>query len=489
MLNAKKKEAIVVWEPQPGPQTFLITCPVFEVFFGGARGGGKTEASIGDWLSHSSMYGEYAIGLFVRRKFKQLAEVIARTKLIFPKLGAKYNEKNATWLMPNGARLKFAYLERDEDAAEYQGHNYTRIYVEEAGDFPSEAPIKKLKATLRSAMGVPVGMRLTGNPGGPGHNWIKARYINPNPKGFQVITDTEILEVGQERVEVSIDRVFIPSRVEHNQLLLRHDPGYVLRLKQSGSAALVKAWLKGDWDAVDGAFFNEFDEEKHVLDSSWIKEIPKKALRYRAFDWGSAKPFSTGWWAFSDGTWGLPPNALFKYREWYGASGDNKGLGMVVPDVAKGIRMRERGEMIRFGVADPAIFIKNGGPSIAETMSLNGCNWRRADNKRQPGWEQIRLRLRGINGVPLLYFSDECADSIRTLPVLQHDDKNAEDLNTEQEDHAADEIRYACMARPWHPTMEERQFINNQSNDYLNCSLNDIVQRLRRNRIQRENWE
>ena len=108
----------VLWEPQLGPQTELIRCPVFEVFYGGARGGGKTEGSIGDWLDHSGTYGEAAIGVFFRRKFKQLEEVVARTKQLFPKIGGKYNEQKAEWTMPNGARLKFRYIERDSDAQE-----------------------------------------------------------------------------------------------------------------------------------------------------------------------------------------------------------------------------------------------------------------------------------------------------------------------------------------------------------------------------------
>ena len=138
---AVQAEQTVLWQPQPGPQTALLACPVFEVFYGGARGGGKTESSIGDWLQHSSEYGEAAIGIFFRRKLVQLAEVIARTKQLFPKLGGRYNEQQKTWTMANGARLKFAYLEKDADAEEYQGHNYTRVYGEEVTNFPSSAPI------------------------------------------------------------------------------------------------------------------------------------------------------------------------------------------------------------------------------------------------------------------------------------------------------------------------------------------------------------
>jgi hypothetical protein len=443
----------VIWQPQPGPQTALLECPVFEIFFGGARGGGKTECSIGDWLQHSAMYGEAAIGIFVRRKLTQLSEVIARTKQLFPKIGAKYNEQQKTWTMPGGARLKFVYLERDSDAEEYQGHNYTRVYVEEVTNFPSSAPIDKLRATLRSGSGVPVGMRLTGNPGGAGHNWVKRRYVDPDPRGFKLITEDMEIELDGVKQTVSLDRVFIPSKISDNLLLMRNDPTYILRLRQSGSAALVKAWLEGNWDIVDGAFFDEWGPE-HVLETrEWLSRIPVRAQRFRAFDWGSAKPFSVGWYALSDGTWGLPSGALVKYHEWYGASGPNKGLKMLATEVAEGIKTREKDmdRLITYGVADPSIYIRDGGPSIAESMVIKGVGWRRADNKRIAGAEQMHIRLQGENGRPMLYFLDCCEDSIRTIPTLQHDEDNPEDLDTDAEDHAYDETRYAVMSRPWLP--------------------------------------
>lgn len=449
----------IIWEPQSGPQTALLECPVFEVFYGGARGGGKTESSIGDWLQHSSLYGEHAIGIFVRRKLTQLSEVIARTKQIFPKLGAKYNEQQKTWVMANGARLKFVYLERDSDAEEYQGHSYTRIYVEELTNFPSASPINKLRATLRSGAGVPCGMRLTGNPGGPGHNWVKARYIDPAPQGYKIITEETELEIDGAKVTVSLDRVFIPSKLGDNQLLIRNDPTYVLRLRQSGSEQLVRAWLNGDWSIVDGAFFDEFSEEKHVLPSQLATLLPRTWLRFRAFDWGSARPFSVGWYALVAEDWApkegllIPRGALIKYREWYGAKGPNQGLKMLATAVADGIWQREKDDLPRYGVADPAIFIRNGGNSIAEDMAIHRCQWRPADNKRLPGWEQLHKRLQGENGVPMLYFLDCCVDTIRTLPVLQHDETNSEDLDTDGEDHAADETRYAVMSRPWQPRL------------------------------------
>lgn len=479
----------IVWKPQPGPQTALLACPVFEVFYGGARGGGKTEASIGEWLAHSAIYGEGAVGIFVRRKLTQLAEVIARTKQLFPKLGAKYSEQQKTWTMRNGARLKFVYLERDSDAEEYQGHSYTRIYIEEVTNFPSSGPIDKLRATLRSGTGVPVGMRLTGNPGGPGHNWVKARYITPNPAGYQVLREEMVYE-GQV---IGLDRVFIPSKITDNRMLMENDPTYILRLKQSGSEALVKAWLEGNWDIVDGAFFDEWDPRKHVLDREVLDYIPKRAPRFRAFDWGSAKPFSVGWYAISDGTWKLPgeliiPNlALIKYREWYGAKGPNVGLKMTADLVAEGIVERERGEVIQYGVADPSIFIRNGGPSLAEMMVVKKCSWRRADNKRIAGAEQLRHRLVGCDGRPMIYFVETCVDTIRTIPPLQHCDKDPEDLDTTAEDHAYDETRYAVMSRPWLPSPAKapgRMYPKHPSE----CTMNELIAMQKRARLNGEGY-
>lgn len=440
----------------PGPQTALIECPVFEVFYGGARGGGKTEGSLGDWLQHSALYGEHAIGVFFRRTRTQLDEVIARTQQLFPLIGAKYRgSPDFQWTMPGGARLKFRYIERDKDAEEYQGHSYTRVYVEEVTNFPTPKPINLLRATLRSARGVPVGLRLTGNPGGPGHEWVKKRFITPCKTGWKILKDNFTNSKGQL---VEIERVFIPSKLTDNTLIDTHDPMYEIRLRQSGSAELVRAWLEGDWDLVIGSFFDCFSPSKHVRSAVHnLPLIPASAMIFRAFDWGSAKPFSVGWYAVADGKWGYPTpfprGALVKVAQWYGTKGDNVGLKMQAPDVADGILAKEKilgwEGRVEYGVADPACFIQNGGPSIAEMMAARGCYWRPADNKRIPGWEALRERLMGVAEEPMIYFLDNCSDTIRTLPSLQHDDNNMEDVDTDGEDHAGDETRYAVMARPW----------------------------------------
>lgn len=442
----------VIWEPQGGPQTALVTCPVFEVFYGGARGGGKTDGVLGEWLSHADLYGENAIGLMVRRERTQLIETIERSRLLYAPLGAKYHEQDKMWRFPNGARLRFAYLESDSDADAYQGHSYTRVYVEEVGTFPRPEPVFKLMATLRSGAGVPVGFRATGNPGGPGHNWVRARYIDPAPQGWSV--GSRAFRNPFTGTDVARDWVYIPSRLSDNHYL---GDEYVANLYMSGSPALVRAWLEGDWSAIEGAFFDCWSMSKHVIKPF---SIPEDWTRFRAMDWGSAAPFSVGWWSVVGDQWhGLPRGALVRYREWYG-----KGEKLTAEEVAEGILQREHSDaaLIKYGVLDPSAFAQDGGPSIAERMhghaKRRGSSllFRPADNKRvglrgaMGGWDQMRSRLKGDSqGRPMLVTFDTCRDFIRTIPVLQHDPDRPEDVDTESEDHAADEARYACMSRPW----------------------------------------
>lgn len=459
---AHAEDYAVAWRAQKGPQEALLACPVFEVLFGGARGGGKTDGMLGEFTAHAGRYGADAIGLMVRRERTQLIETIERSKVIYPLLGAKYHEQEKYWRFPNGARLRFAYLERDADAEGYQGHSYTRVYVEELGNFPNEGPVLKLMATLRSAQGVPTGFRATANPGGPGHQWVKARYIDANPGGWEVRKFPYKNPFTGETVVR--ERVFIPSRLSDNPLLLQGDPGYVANLQMQGSENLVKAWLEGDWSVIDGAFFDCWSTAKHVLAPF---EIPRDWTRFRSFDWGSARPFSVGWWAIAGedftrtdavvGKQVLPRGALVRYREWYGAVSPNVGLKLTAEAVAQGILERDGTDKINYAVADPAIFAQDGGPSIAERMytaTQGKVSFRPADNKRVSqmgalgGWDQMRARLVGDEH-PMIFTFSTCKDSIRTIPALQHDRDRPEDLDTDGEDHAADEWRYACMSRPY----------------------------------------
>jgi hypothetical protein len=318
--------------------------------------------------------------------------------------------------------------------------------------YASSSPVFKLLATLRSAAGVPCRMKCTCNPGGPGHHWVKAWAIDNGP--FQRFTDPE----------TGLTRIYIPSRIADNPKLLESDPGYINRLKASGSPELVRAWLEGDWNVIEGSFFPEFSTKRHVVPSF---VVPHDWTRFRSMDWGSAKPFSVGWWAVVQDDYAidgqvLPRNAIVRYREWYGMvpGKPNEGVKMPADKVGLGIVSRETfdgvRERISYGVLDPAAFAVISGPSIAEQLLRTGAVFRRADNsrtsrdKRMGGWDALRGRLVGdTDGRAMIFFQQHCRDSIRTLPMLQHDENRPEDVDTDTEDHAPDEIRYACLSRPF----------------------------------------
>lgn len=442
---------VTPWMPQPGPQSTAIQRHlVTELFYGGAVAGGKSDFLLGDFAQDVPQeWGPAWHGILFRRSYSELEDMIARSQQIYPPWfgldASAWVKSENTWRWPNGATLKMRYLESSTDWMRYWGHAYTWIGWDELPTWPDLSAYVKLKARLRSAHPVPnKRIRATGNPGGPGHNAVKQYFrIDEYPNGGQ------IFETGGST------RLFIRSRLTDNQILLKNDPQYGERLKGLGSPELVRAWLEGDWGVIAGAFFPEFNYDKHVIAPF---EIPAHWSRFRAMDWGSSRPFSVGWYAVSDGLVShIPVGALVKYREWYGSTGEpNVGLKLTAEEVAEGIIERTAAsELILYTALDPAGFAENGGPSIAERMSRAGVTCKPADNRRVAklgalgGWDQLRARLKGEDTTPLLYFFDTCIHTIRTLPALQHDTLRPEDVDTEGEDHAGDETRYACMSRPW----------------------------------------
>ncbi len=443
----------LTWRPQAGPQAAFVTSPVFDVVYGGARGGGKTDAAIGEFGMHAERWGAGAKGLLVRRTRVALEPTIRRARQIYGPAGALWHAQKSAFEWPSGAVLYLRHLDRDADADAFQGHDYSRVYVEELTQFPDPRPVDKLKATLRSAAGVVCAFRATCNPGGPGHTWVKARYIDAG--AYEVIS--EPFTNPFDGTTATLTRSFIPARLSDNPALLARDPLYVARLQQSGSAALVRAWLEGDWSIIEGAFFDRWSARNVLRPFA----IPDFWTRFRSFDWGYAAPFSVGWWTVASDDHPveggiIPRGAMVRYREWYGSTGaPGEGLRLDAEEVARGIAERDPGETIAYSVADPSIFHRDGGPSIAERMArAGGQRWRPADNTRvgragaMGGWDQMRARINGDGARPMLYVFDTCRAFIRTVPPLQHDPARLEDLDTRAEDHVADETRYACMSRP-----------------------------------------
>lgn len=495
-LDYRFGEAPTVWEPQPGPQALAIGAPfVNELLFGGARGGGKSDYLLGDFAQDIHL-GAVWRGIIFRKSYPELEELLVRAKEIYLPLGAIYKVSEKTFYFPSGSTLKLRHVETESDADLYQGHQYTWIGWDELGNWANLNAYKKLKACLRSAHGVPnKRIRCSANPGGIGHHAVKNYFIDPAPLGMEMAQSVD------EDGYIST-RMFIPSRVYDNKILLQNDPEYIARLREIGSPELVKAWLEGDWNVITGAYFPEFSSNRHVLEPF---PIPQHWMRFRSMDWGSSKPFAVLWHAVSDGYMcpnGLyiPSGAIVTYREWYGCVPGkvNEGIRWTANRVGRRIADIERLEKVSYGVIDPSAFKWDGGPSHAERMANEGAYFRKADNNRIGGWDMVRDRLCGtkddlppkppaavandnldplaaivVNGMfrkppppepvyvsqidlttdtvgtPMWYCFKTCVHLIRTLPALQHDMDNPEDCDTDGEDHAPDALRYGLMSRPW----------------------------------------
>lgn len=354
----------------------------------------------------------------------------------------------------NGSRIFLCHCQNENDKYKYQGAEIHVLLVDELTHF-SESIYRFLRARVR-AVGLIIPPQYANkfpriicgsNPGNIGHHWVKAAFIDS-------CEPMEIRQMPDE--EGGMLRQYIPARLDDNPSMATDDPTYRARLRGLGSPQLVKAMEDGDWSVMDGAFFPEFSTELHVIQPIIL---PAHWTRFRSMDWGSAKPFSVGWYAVSDGElMQFPRGALIKYREWYGQKGtqNNVGLKLTAEEVSAGIKQRES-EKLTYGVLDPAAFSEDGGPSIAERMATSHkVLFNRADNARvarggaMGGWDMLRARLKGDeDGRPMIYFFSTCVHTIRTIPALPHDPDRPEDVDSDAEDHAGDETRYACMSRPW----------------------------------------
>ena len=437
-------KSLILASPQPKQMAFL-RAKGKHIAFGGARGGGKSWAVRTKAVLLALRYGGIRI-LILRRSYPELMNnhiLILRREL---QGVAVYNDRQKALNFTNGSSISFTYCARDGDLDRLQGVEYDVIFIDEATQF-SEYQMKTIVACLRGVNDFPKRIYYTCNPGGQGHRYIKRLFVDRN---FEEGEDPE-------------DYTFIASKVTDNKALLEMQPEYIKQL-ESLPEKLRKAWLEGDWNVFRGQFFEEFaDRPEHYGDRRWTHVIEPFQIDpnwriYRSFDWGYHRPFSCGWWAVSgDGT-------CYRILELYGCSGTpNEGVRWTPQKVFSEIHRIETehpflaGKHIT-GVADPAIWDMETGESIADTAAKHQVFFGKGDNKRIPGWMQLHYRLQfDDNGIPMLYVFKNCKAFIRTRPLLQYDQRVPEDLDTEGEDHAADEARYFLMSRPIAPKQGNRE--------------------------------
>jgi hypothetical protein len=410
------------------------------ILYGGAAGGGKSCAFLMDAIWHAANIPGMKIGCF-RRSYPELEESFLAElgrRGYARDLGAKWNSTNKVLKFANGSVINFSYAENLVDASRILGGEYQAFYIDEAS-LMLPAVIQHIEERLRSGNKlVPViGLRLATNPGGVGHKYLKDRFINPTKRGKEIYIET----VDGSKVARKV--AFIQAKASDNPHL---NEGYDAVLNSIPDPARRAAMRDGDWDAMVGQFFEQWQYSKHVVRSF---PIPKEWPRYAGIDYGYAAPWAVVWLAQDN------DGRIWVYREIYSTKVNADGQARNILETE-----RSAGEFEVVRVADPSMWGHRGTPlSIADIYGLEGCGIMPADNDRINGWSRVHHylnngpaceihRLEGKDTCPMLHvFEDKCPMFIETIPALPRNSAKPDDAETRNvEDHIADALRYVIMA-------------------------------------------
>lgn len=439
-------------------QSIAFSTVATELLYGGAAGGGKSyllRVSAMRWCMEVAGIQVY---LF-RRTLPDLRDNHLRGPTSFHVMledyvqsgHVKYRAVENEFEFWNGAVLHLCYCDSESDVEKYRGAEIHVLLMDELTHF-TEYQYRFLRSRVRIA-GLPVPeqyrarlprVEAASNPGSIGHAWVKRTFIAPKPALEMWRTPPD---------EGGMVRQFIPAKLADNPHLTKDDPTYADRLRGLGADSLVRAMLDGDWDIIAGQAFEKLRRDVHAIEPF---EPPQEWLCFGSLDWGSSKPFSFGLWTVANGN-ALPDGrvyrrgAMIRYNEVYGWNGKpNEGLRKEATEVADMVKARCGDRRLAYIAADPSMWKVDGGPSIAETMLRRGVVLRKADHNRLTGYVEVRQRIAGDGDGPMLYATKNChAGFWRTMPDLVLDEDHPEDVDTDQEDHAYDDVRYGCVSRPW----------------------------------------
>ncbi len=438
VLDGLTRERIV-WTPQPGPQTEACQCPFFEILYGGAKGGGKTDWLIGDYASGVERYGSAWKGIILRRTFPEFEQIERRAIEIFsPIYGIdSYKRGRKTWELKTArgtATLRLGVCKDPGDETKYQGIEYTYVGCDELTHWADDKPLNFLITCMRSPTGVPCMVRNTANPGGLGHEWVKKRYRIPPGEG-SLAPRTPFL--AGKRGVIPVHRVFIPALVTDNLILMKNDPGYAENLDNISNPALRRAYRYGDWSIISGAAFPEFDPEIHVIDTF---NPPPGVPITRSLDWGRVKPYGC-LWSYQD----YDGNAVF-CGELYGWNGTpNEGVGEDPEIVRDRIIEYEqaRGWTVTEAYLDPQCWAEDT-EGIYERLGGSAMLWQpwpKGPGSRIAQVTALHDLLKVVNGRSRCKIMRNCPNLARTLASIQVAKNDPEDIDTHGEDHLIDAMR------------------------------------------------
>lgn len=494
MPHRPKKK--VIWKPLPGSQCYALTAPVNHIMIDGTRGGGKTDVQLMRFRRHVGQgYGAFWRGVMIGRSYKALDDIVARTKRWFPKFkdGAKFLASQAAykWVWPTGEELLLRVMEKAEDYEKFHGQEFPFIGWNEVTQWASSECYDLMMSCNRASFlpsehspdhenplpELPLLVVGTTNPSGPGHNWVKSRFVDIAPAGKVVRNVTRIFNPRTQKEEdVVKTQVRLFSSYKENIYLA---PEYIAELENITDPNRRKAWLEGDWDVTAGGAVDDlWNGDVHIVPRF---PIPRAWAVRRSHDWGSTHPYSTGFWGISNGEevevdgeiLCYPKGSLIRCAEDYGAEGKkratgtgldyyghNTGLKLPAPEVARRVKQMEDALTLMGWIETPVLpgpadnnihgTVNTQDKTIGKQMEAEGVFWERSN--KSPGTRIIGLQIvrdmlqNALDGEgPGLYVMRNCKAFINTVPVLPRCPKNPDDVDTTAIDHCYDEVRYMCL--------------------------------------------
>lgn len=430
---------VLRWRPNPGKQERALRIPdnVYEVLYGGARGGGKTDAGI-FWMIkpiealswQPTITHPYFRGLVLRRSAKDLNDWLDRAERVYKAYGGVMRDRNRqpTFVFPSGAKIIVGHL---KDVQSYQGHEYQRILIEELTQIKDEDTYTKLLGSCRSTIpSIKPQIFMTTNPGGKGHGWVRQRFVSAAP------WDTFFMNPATNRWAI-----FIPSRVEDNPKLMQADPGYMQWLDgiKTTNEKLYRMWREGEWDAFDGQVFTEWKYQTHTFNQFWFKL--QDCERITGFDWGWRDPASMHWIARAPANeYGV--EHIFIYREIYRGETTPTQWGQLMG------RLQKLDPVKYMALPHDCFSTRPDGVTIASTLQAESKIPIKSAENLKHGAKLNRIALMhqllspSPDGYPYLMVHQSCANLIRTLPELVYDETLVEEIDGDAEDHAFDSSTY-----------------------------------------------
>ena len=409
-----------------GTRKFLPN--IKHVGFGGARGGGKSYVLRMKFVLLCFNYQNFR-ALLLRRTMGELREnhIIPLRELLFGI--CTYNVTENVFIFPNGSRLKLGYCDKEADVLQYRGQEYDAIGMEEATHFTEYQQMMLVTCNRNAKSYYKPKMYYTANPGGVGHHWYKRLFVD------RLYTEKENPN----------EYLFIQSNVYDNKVLMAASPEYVKSLEALPEKQR-KIHLLGDWNVLEGQYFEEFSQAKHVIEPF---EIPDTWLRFRSIDWGYNDPCAIYWHTVQPGS-----GRVFTYRESY--FNQTVATQAAKLTIENSILPDGTAEQIRYTVASPDMWQNRGQGVSSETIA---SLWNevfgpenpliKAKNERIQGWHRMHEWLSlAPDKKPFWQIFNTCTELIRTLPALIHDEHRVEDVSSKAEDHGPESCRYGFMSRP-----------------------------------------